>query len=72
METLNDIGIVSAYSIWWNKIFSDFSTYVFVTLREVYTTGRLRDSSNSEGCRGIKKLKKKINKSCLWYRWIYW
>ena len=37
-------------------------------LREVYTTGRLRDFSNSKGCRGIKKKEKEnlLNKSCLW------
>jgi len=27
--------------------------YISVMLREVYTTGRLRDFSNFEGCHGI-------------------
>jgi len=29
-------------------------------LREVYTTGGLRDFSNSEGCRGTRKKKRKF------------
>jgi len=35
------------------------SPHIFVMLREVYITGRLRDFSNSEGCRRIKKRDKR-------------
>ena len=43
--------------------------YIFVMLREVYTTGRLRDFSNSEGCRRTRK--KKEEKICS-INHVYW
>jgi len=54
LERWNDIGIVSVYFFWWNKICFEFSLiYSCWSKEKVYTTGWLHDFSNSKGCHGI-------------------